>query len=128
MDDNGVRWASYGFSGSKFVNNTTVFNAVSNKYIADTPGNVYNGRTINTFSNEDGNKLTVYNGSTEEMPSGYVVYELATPQILDVTEYFTDENYRFIEVEGGGTITFKQDGDYKLEIPSTVEYDVKVGE
>lgn len=55
-----------------------------------------------------------------------IIYELATPQILDVSEYFTDENYRFIEVEGGGSITFKQTGDYKLAIPSVVEYDVKV--
>lgn len=57
-----------------------------------------------------------------------ILYILATPQILDVTEYFPDENYRFIEVEGGGTITFKQTGDYKLAIPSVVEYDVKVGD
>lgn len=68
------------------------------------------------------------NAFKESLVGVKLIYELNTPQILDVTEYFTDENYRFLEVEGGGTITFKQSGDYRIAIPSVAEYDVKVGD
>jgi hypothetical protein len=51
-----------------------------------------------------------------------LVYELATPEITDISDIITADN--LIEVEGGGTLTFKN--KYKYAVPSEVEYQVEV--
>ena len=49
-----------------------------------------------------------------------VYYELATPEIIDISDILPNS----IEVEGGGTITFKN--EHELAMPSDVDYFVKV--
>ncbi len=53
-----------------------------------------------------------------------IVYALETPIETDITEYFTKDN--FIEVEGGGTITAKN--DYGNAVPSSITYMLKESE
>lgn len=50
------------------------------------------------------------------------VYELATPEITDISDLISSDN--LIEVEGGGTLSFKN--KYKYAVPSEVEYQVEV--
>jgi hypothetical protein len=58
--------------------------------------------------------------SLEESPSGYLYYELATPVETDISQYIDDG---YINVEGGGTITFNN--EYEQDVPSVVTYLVK---
>lgn len=51
-----------------------------------------------------------------------LVYELAEPEIIDISDLITADN--LIEVEGGGTITFRN--EYNYAVPSEVEYQVEV--
>lgn len=65
-------------------------------------------------------------GSAEDvraaMSGVMLVYELATPEITDISDLITSDN--LIEVEGGGTITFRN--KYLYAVPSEVEYQVEV--
>lgn len=62
--------------------------------------------------------------SASDTPDVEVIYELATEQILDVTDLLAEwENS--IHVEGGGTITFAQDGLH-IPVPNSETYLVKV--
>lgn len=48
-----------------------------------------------------------------------VVYELAEPIETDISAYLTDyEDYKFIEVEGGGTVRFEN--EHKMDISSSI--------
>jgi hypothetical protein len=51
-------------------------------------------------------------------------YELATPVETDISAYLTDDN--LIAVEPGGTLTFENQlgDDYRLPVPSGVEYTI----
>jgi hypothetical protein len=51
-----------------------------------------------------------------------LVYELAEPEITDISDLITLDN--LIGVEGGGMLTFKN--KYKYAVPSEVEYQVEV--
>lgn len=55
-------------------------------------------------------------------------YELATPELIDISDILPADN--LIEVEAGGTLTFKnQHGDdYRIPVPSEVEYMINVEE
>ena len=50
-----------------------------------------------------------------------IYYELATPEITDISDILPADNY--IGVEGGGTLTFKNEHKYK--VPSEVTYQIK---
>lgn len=52
-------------------------------------------------------------------------YELAEPIEVDLSDVLTDDN--FIEVEAGGTVTFKQ-ASTQLPIPSSVTYQISTSE
>ena len=63
--------------------------------------------------------------------SGVVLYyELAEPIITDISDILTDDILSALEVEPGGTLTFQNsNGDgYKVPVPNTVEYAVKLSE
>ena len=51
-----------------------------------------------------------------------LVYELAEPEITDISDLITADN--LIGVEGGGTLTFEN--EYGYAVPSEVEYQVEV--
>lgn len=60
----------------------------------------------------------------EAMNGVYLYYELAEPIETDIYEYITSDK---IEVESGGTVTFKQE-NYHLPVPNKVEYMVRTQE
>jgi hypothetical protein len=51
-----------------------------------------------------------------------LVYELATPEVTDISDLITADN--LIGVEGNGTITFENEHGYA--VPSVVEYQLEV--
>ena len=51
-----------------------------------------------------------------------LVYELAEPEVTDISYLITADN--LIGVEGGGTLTFEN--EYGYAVPSEVEYQVEV--
>lgn len=57
-------------------------------------------------------------------------YELATPIVTDISSLIPDDFLRNIEVEAGGSITFKNSNDnsYRIPVPSEEEYIVKLSE
>ena len=57
-------------------------------------------------------------------------YELETPIVTDISDLLTDDFLRNIEVEAGGSVTFKNsNGDsYRIPVPSEEEYIVKLSE
>lgn len=64
-------------------------------------------------------------GSAEEIKAAMsgvmLVYELATPEVTDISDILPADNY--IGVEGGGTLTFKN--EYEYDVPSEVTYITK---
>lgn len=69
------RWTS-AVSGIRNYGDSVVANIISEKYIAGSPAQVYSHAA--QVSAQSG-YLQIFNGSTETTPTGYLVYELATP-------------------------------------------------
>lgn len=56
-------------------------------------------------------------------------YELANPIVTDISDLIPDDFLRNIEVEAGGSVTFKGGNDsYRIPVPSEEEYIVKLSE
>lgn len=56
-------------------------------------------------------------------------YELANPIVTDISDLIPDDFLRNIEVEAGGSVTFKDgNDDYRIPVPSEEEYIVKLSE
>lgn len=51
-----------------------------------------------------------------------LVYELATPEVTDISQYITDDDVNIMKVGASGTITFKN--GYAEAVPSEIEYQV----
>ena len=118
---------------------TTVHNILCSKYItvARNP-NAFVDKTIVL----DGDSIavsqiqikdTAYTDATtvEQAMRGVILYyELANPIITDISTLIDDDFLRNIEVEAGGSVTFKNsNGDnYKIPVPSEEEYIVKLSE
>lgn len=62
--------------------------------------------------------------------SGVILYyKLATPIVTDISDLIDDDFLRNLTVEAGGTITFKGgNDDYRLPVPSELEYIVKLSD
>jgi len=62
--------------------------------------------------------------------SGVILYyELANPIVTDISDLIPDDFLRNIEVEAGGSITFKGgNDDYRIPVPNEEEYVVKLSE
>lgn len=76
---------------------------------------------------------TAYTDATafkQAMQGVMLYYELETPIVTDISNLIDDDFLRNIEVEAGGTITFKNsNGDsYRIPVPSKEEYVVKLSE
>lgn len=75
---------------------------------------------------------TSYTDATtfKQTMSGIMLYyELATPIVTDISNMIDDDFLRNIEVESGGSITFKGgNDDYRIPVPSEEEYIVKLSE
>lgn len=66
----------------------------------------------------------------QAMSGVMLYYELANPIITDISSLIDDDFLRNVEVEAGGSITFKNDnGDsYRIPVPNEEEYVVKLSE
>ncbi len=78
-------------------------------------------------------KDTAYTDATtfkQAMQGVILYYELANPIVTDISTLIDDDFLRNIEVEAGGSITFKNgNGDsYRIPVPNEEEYIVKLSE
>ena len=75
---------------------------------------------------------TSYTDATafKQAMSGVILYyELANPIVTDISSLIPDDFLRNIEVEAGGSVTFKGgNDDYRIPVPSEEEYIVKLSE
>jgi len=77
-------------------------------------------------------KDTDYTDATafkQAMQGVILYYELANPIVTDISSLIPDDFLRNMEVEAGGSITFKGGNDsYRIPVPSEEEYIVKLSE
>lgn len=75
---------------------------------------------------------TAYTDATtfkQAMQGVMLYYELETPIVTDISSLIPDDFLRNIEVEAGGSITFKNSNDnYHIPVPSEEKYIVKLSE
>lgn len=75
---------------------------------------------------------TAYTDATafkQAMQGVILYYELATPIVTDISSLIPDDFLRNIEVEAGGSITFRSSNDsYRIPVPNEEEYIVKLSE
>lgn len=65
----------------------------------------------------------------QAMQGVILYYELANPIITDISTLIPDDFLRNIEVEAGGSVTFKNSNDsYRIPVPNEEEYIVKLSE
>lgn len=65
----------------------------------------------------------------QAMSGVMLYYELANPIITDISNLIPDDFLRNVEVEAGGSVTFKNSNDnYHIPVPSEEEYIVKLSE
>lgn len=116
----------------------TVHNILCSKYITVARNsNVFVDKTIVL----DGDSIavsqiqvkdTAYTDATafkQAMQGVILYYELANPIITDISDLIPDDFLRNIEVEAGGSITFKGgNDDHRIPVPNEEEYIVKLSE
>lgn len=111
--------------------------AISNKLIYSIPSSgQWEDLKLNETCIDSGCYVVVaYNVSTldefkQAMSGVMLYYELAEEQITDISDLIGDTLQEPIEVEVGGSLTFQNThGDnYRIPVPNTVEYTVKLSE
>lgn len=90
---------------------------------------------ITTAANVDGYVYlndTAYTDAAafqQAMQGVMLYYELESPIVTDISTLIDDDFLRNIEVEAGGSVTFKGgNDDYRIPVPSEEEYIVKLSE
>lgn len=118
---------------------TTVHNILCSKYVTVARNSsVFVDKTItldgdSTAVSQIQVKDTAYTDAAafkQAMQGVILYYELANPIITDISTLIDDDFLRNIEVESGGSVTFKNgNGDsYRIPVPSEEEYVVKLSE
>lgn len=116
---------------------TTVYNALCSKYrTVARSSNVFVDKTLTidgvTVVSQIQVKDTAYPDATafkKAMQGVILYYELETPIVTDISDLLTENFLRNVEVEAGGSITFKNSNDsYRIPVPSEEEYIVKLSE
>ena len=127
-------------TGQKLTKNYSVPpNIICSKYSTKTQNELWghiNVTGITADANTDGYidvNDTSYTDATafkQAMQGVILYYELANPIITDISNLIDDDFLRNIEVEAGGSVTFKNsNGDsYRIPVPSEEEYIVKLSE
>lgn len=134
-----VSFETFQLKGQKLTKNYDIApNILCSKYPAKTQNELW-GKTnvtgITTNANVDGCvhvNDTSYTDATafkQAMQGVILYYELANPIVTDISSLIPDDFLRNIEVEAGGSITFKNSNDnYHIPVPSEEEYIVKLSE
>lgn len=117
---------------------TTVYNVLCSKYrTVSRSSSVFVDKTItidgiNTRVLQIQVKDSAYTDATafkQAMQGVMLYYELANPITTDISDLIPDDFLRNVEVEAGGSITFKNGNDsYRIPVPSEDEYIVKLSE
>lgn len=116
---------------------TTVYNALCSKYrTVARSSNVFVDKTLTidgvTVVSQIQVKDTAYPDATafkQAMQGVILYYELEKPIVTDISTLIPDDFLRNIEVEAGGSVTFKNSNDsYRIPVPSEEEYIVKLSE
>lgn len=125
--------------GQKLTKNYTILpNFLCSKYLTKTQNEVW-GKTdvtgISADANADGYvyindmSYTDVDAFKQAMSGVILYYELAEPIVTDISSLIPDDFLRNIEVEAGGSVTFKNSNDsYLIPVPSEEEYIVKLSE
>ena len=125
--------------GQKLSYNSAIAsNILCSKYLAKSQNEVWSDAApvgIATNATIDGYVYvndTAYTDATafKQAMSGVILYyELANPIVTDISSLIPDDFLRNIEVEAGGSVTFKNSNDsYLIPVPSEEEYIVKLSE
>lgn len=117
---------------------TTVYNVLCSKYrTVSRSSSVFVDKTITIDGAGDRVsqiqiKDTAYTDATafkQAMQGVILYYELEKPIVTDISNLIPDDFLRNIEVEAGGSVTFKNSNDnYHIPVPSEEEYIVKLSE
>lgn len=126
--------------GQKLSYNSAIAsNILCSKYLAKSQNEVWSDAApvgIATNATIDGYVYvndTAYTDATafkQAMQGVMLYYELETPIVTDISSLIPDDFLRNIEVEAGGSVTFKNSNgdDYRIPVPSEEEYIVKLSE
>ena len=126
-------------TGQKLTKNYSVPpNIICSKYSTKTQNELWghiNVTGITADANTDGyidvndTSYTDVTAFKQAMQGVILYYELANPIVTDISTLIDDDFLRNIEVEAGGSITFKGGNDsYRIPVPSEEEYIVKLSE
>lgn len=117
---------------------TIVYNILCSKYVTVArSSNVFVDKTLtldgsSTRVSQIQVKDTTYTDAAafkKAMQGVILYYELETPIVTDISDLLTEDFLRNVEVEAGGSITFKGgNDDYRIPVPSEEEYIVKLSE
>lgn len=116
---------------------STIYNALCSKYrTVARNSHVFVDKTLAidgvTVVSQIQVKDTAYPDVTafkQAMQGVMLYYELETPIVTDISTMIPDDFLRNIEVEAGGSVTFKNSNDsYRIPVPSEEEYIVKLSE
>lgn len=115
--DLGALTWNYGSTNNLWYSNEALPNQMNGTFLfcetVPFEGMNYNGSNLGTNVNGTVN-VWVRNGSSTNPPTGKAIYILKTPTRETVPEI---DNY--INVEGGGTLTFESDDAVQMPVPST---------
>lgn len=116
----------------------TAYNVLCSKYrTVSRSSSVFVDKTItidgvNAVVSQIQVKDTAYTDATafkQAMQGVIMYYELESPIVTDISDLIDDDFLRNIEVEAGGSVTFKNSNDsYRIPVPSEEEYIVKLSE
>lgn len=134
-----VSFKTFQLTGQKLTKNYDIApNILCSKYPTKTQNELWgkiNVTGITTAANVDGYVYlndTAYTDAAafQQAMSGVILYyELANPIVTDISSLIPDDFLRNIEVEAGGSVTFKNSNDsYLIPVPSEEEYIVKLSE
>lgn len=86
-------------------------------------------KTANDFISIRNTAYTDATAFKQAMQGVILYYELEKPIVTDISTMIPDDFLRNVEVEAGGSITFKGgNDDYRIPVPSEEEYIVKLSE
>ena len=86
-------------------------------------------KTANDFISIRNTAYTDATAFKQAMSGVIMYYELANPIVTDISTLIDDDFLRNMEVEAGGSVTFKNSNDnYRIPVPSEEEYIVKLSE
>nr|DAZ06731.1 MAG TPA: hypothetical protein [Caudoviricetes sp.] len=117
---------------------TTIYNVLCSKYrTVPRSSNVFVDKTItidgvDVIVSQIQVKDAAYTDAAtfkQAMQGVILYYELANPIVTDISALIDDDFLRNVEVEAGGSITFKSgNDDYRIPVPNEEEYIVKLSE